>query len=88
MTGIDHSAAEESVLELSGMRIAVLVERDFEDLELWYPLYRLQEAGAQTVVIGMGWPSYKGKHGTEIKPDGIASDFDPRTFDGVIVPGG
>ena len=75
-------------MELMGMRIGVLVEREFEDLELWYPLLRMKEAGAETVVIGLGWPSYKGKHGTEIKPDCTPKEISADSLDGLIVPGG
>ena len=32
-------------MELTGKRVAVLAEAPFEDLELWYPLLRLREAG-------------------------------------------
>ena len=30
---------------LNGKRVAVLVEKLYEDLELWYPALRLKEAG-------------------------------------------
>ena len=75
-------------MELKGMRVAVLVERDVEDLEFWYPLLRLKEAGAETVVAGMGWPAYKGKHGIEIKPDCTVKDVSADSIDGIVVPGG
>jgi len=35
---------------LSGQRYLILVDHDYEDLELWYPKLRLIEAGAHTVV--------------------------------------
>ena len=32
--------------------IAILAENDYQDQELWVPLYRLREAGYETVVVG------------------------------------
>jgi protease I len=75
-------------MDLKGMRIAVLVERDFEDLELWYPVLRLKEALAEVIMVGMGWPAYKGKHGIEIKADCLAKDLTADGLDGIIIPGG
>ena len=34
-------------MELKGKRVAILVEKMYEDLELWYPYHRLREAGAE-----------------------------------------
>ena len=75
-------------MELEGKRVAVLAERDFEDLELWYPLLRLKEAGAEVVVVGMGESTYKGKHGVEVKVDATPREVSAVSLDGVVVPGG
>ena len=37
---------------IRGKRVAVLVEKLYEDLELWYPVLRLREAGADVKVVG------------------------------------
>lgn len=37
-------------MELQGKRVAILVEDNYEDLELWYPTLRLLEAGAHVTV--------------------------------------
>jgi putative intracellular protease/amidase len=34
-------------MELENRRIAILAEDGYEDLELWYPLLRMREAGAE-----------------------------------------
>ena len=35
-----------------GKRVAVLVEKFYEDLELWYPVLRLREAGCAVTIVG------------------------------------
>lgn len=44
-------------------RVLFFTGEIYEDLELWYPLYRLQEAGASTVVAGETMGPFAGKHG-------------------------
>jgi len=72
-----------------GMRIAILAESDYEDLELWYPLLRLKEAGHDVTIIGTGSnEEYFSKHGYEVKVDVPITAARPENFDGVIIPGG
>ena len=74
---------------LQGKRVAILVEDLYQDQEVWYPYYRLQEAGAQVVFVGTGSkPEYKGKYGYPLTPQTTANKVSAREFDGVIVPGG
>ena len=39
-------------MELTGKEVFILVETIYNDLEFWYPYYRLKEAGAEVVVVG------------------------------------
>ncbi len=75
---------------LTGKRIAILAEEDFEDSELVEPLRALKNAGAKVVIVGSGSAeSYRGKRGTAtIKVDTTASEVKAEDFDGIIVPGG
>ena len=74
---------------LSGKSAAVLVEKFYEDLELWYPVYRLREAGCEVKLVGpKGGESYASKHGYPAKSDIAASDVSANDFDGIIIPGG
>jgi protease I len=76
-------------MSLTGKRVAVLAEANFEDLELWYPLLRLKEAGAEIFVVGTGSSdTYLGKHGVPVKVDAEADMVGAGQFDAVIVPGG
>jgi protease I len=76
-------------MTLKGKKIAVLAEETYEDLELWYPLLRLREAGAETLVVGTGSaPTYCSKHGVPVTVNTTAKDISAADFAAVIVPGG
>ena len=69
--------------------VAILAEDDYEDLELWYPYYRLLEAGHNVRIVGSGRkPVFASKHGYEVKADMSASEVDLEEFDAVVIPGG
>ena len=40
-------------MELTGKRIAILVDQAYQEMEVWYPYFRFQEAGAEAILIGM-----------------------------------
>ncbi len=70
-------------------RIAVLAEEYYEELELWYPVLRLREAGAEIVVVGTGSADiYAGKHGYPVTVDVAADEVQASDFDAIVVPGG
>ena len=74
---------------LHGRRYLVFVADEYEDLELWYPKLRLQEAGAEVVVAGpKAGGNYRGKHGYPCIAEAAISDLDAGDFDGVVCPGG
>src|SRR5438552_2200790 len=75
--------------ELAGVRVAILAETLYEDLELWYPYYRLREAGADVFVVGSGSAeTYQSKHGYPVTVDAEADTVTASQFDAVIIPGG
>jgi len=76
-------------MEIEGKRIAMLAEDQYEDLELWYPLIRMKEAGAQVDVVGMpGVEAYRSKHDYPAPVDVSVEEVSPGDFDAVIIPGG
>ena len=66
----------------------ILVGPEYEDLEVWYPKLRVEEAGFRTVLAGIGEPSYRGKHGYPCTVDGHARDYAARDLIGLLAPGG
>jgi protease I len=76
-------------MELTGKRVAVLAEDHYENLELWYPVLRLREAGAEVTIVGpKAGVAYASKEGYPAKADVSMEDARPSEFDAVIVPGG
>jgi protease I len=75
-------------MEMKGQKVLILAGPDFEDRELFYPLYRFQEAGAEVRVAGLGEKTYKGKYGLPVDVDGRCEDFTNQDWDVVVVPGG
>ncbi|MFQ6016279.1 MAG: type 1 glutamine amidotransferase domain-containing protein [Anaerolineae bacterium] len=76
-------------MRLTGKRIAVLAENNYQELELWYPLLRMREEGAEVKVVGTGsGVEYLSKHGYPVAVDVAAGEVDATQFDAVIVPGG
>jgi protease I len=73
---------------LSGRKVLILAEDLYEELELWYPAFRLQEEGAEVILAGTGRKDYKGKHGYPVHVEAEAADLVAEDFDAVIIPGG
>jgi protease I len=76
-------------MSLTGKHVAILAENNYQELELWYPLLRLREVGAEVKVIGTGSAeTYTSKHGYPVMVDAAADEVEAADFDAVIVPGG
>ena len=66
----------------------ILAGPEYEDLEIWYPKLRVEEAGYDTLVAGLGEQSYRGKHGYPCPVDVHIRDVDSRSVVGLLAPGG
>lgn len=71
------------------MRAIVLIDNEFEDSELIYPYYRLQEVGYKVDLAGPEKGKiYKSKHGYPMKSDKAAKDTKIGGYAVLIIPGG
>ncbi|MFO0807349.1 MAG: type 1 glutamine amidotransferase domain-containing protein [Gemmataceae bacterium] len=76
-------------MELQGKRAAILIEQQYQEMEVWYPLYRLREGGCKVTLVGPeGGQTYPSKLGYPAKSDKAAKDCQPDDFDLLVIPGG
>jgi protease I len=73
---------------LTGRKVLVFAEDMYEDLELWYPVLRLREEGAEVTIAGTGAEEYTGKNGHPVKVDTEVDQVQTGTFDALVIPGG
>jgi len=75
---------------LSGKRVAVLIEDEFEDREVTGPIEALRAAGATVVLVGpTEGNEYHGKRGEAVVTAGLAAGAARiRDFDALVIPGG
>ncbi len=76
-------------MDATGKKIAILVDNMYQEMEVWYPLFRFQEAGATVVTVGAkAGETYTSKLGYPVKCQLSYDDARAADFDGVVIPGG
>lgn len=76
-------------MRLKDKKVLTVVDADYNDLELWYPIYRLREEGATVDVAGPEADTvYHGQANIPITTDYAYADVKADDYDGILVPGG
>lgn len=75
---------------LAGKTIGIFLDFQYEDLEVHYPKIRLEEEGAQVLLIGThpAGMKYTGKHGYPARSDRSVDDVNAQQLDALVLPGG
>jgi len=68
--------------------VLAFVDDIYEDLELWYPKLRLEEAGYAVRLAAREVKTYAGKHGYPAMADLLIEDARSADFVGLLIPGG
>ena len=68
--------------------ILSFVDDLYEDLELWYPKLRLEEAGYPTCLAGLELKTFRGKHGYPAAAETLINEVKSSDFLGLLIPGG
>lgn len=69
-------------------RAVVLTADKFEDMEVFFPVFRLLEEGWQVDIAAPDMTDMSGENGYVLKPDKTIDEVDPDEYDLLIVPGG
>ncbi|GGG09440.1 type 1 glutamine amidotransferase domain-containing protein [Paenibacillus abyssi] len=76
-------------MRLTGKSVICLLDDEFEDLELWYPVYRVREEGATVLYAGPEkGKKHIGKYGVPAVADLSFDEVNSQDHDGLLVPGG
>jgi len=69
-------------------KVLIMTADGFEDLELFYPYYRLLEEGLDVVISAPRKGPVRGKHGLEVKAHISFDEVNVEEFDALVLPGG
>ncbi|MCM2674384.1 type 1 glutamine amidotransferase domain-containing protein [Alkalicoccobacillus plakortidis] len=76
-------------MRLENKKVLAVVDEEFEDLELWYPILRLQEEGATVELVGEKQNhTYIGKYGVPATTIYSYEQVEASDYDAILVPGG
>jgi len=76
-------------MQLRDKTIGILVERNYQEMEVWYPYYRFKEEGAEVLFIGPeGRRTYLSKHGYPLTSDISAKNLKVNELQALVIPGG
>jgi protease I len=76
-------------MDISQKSIAILIEEQYQEMEVWYPKFRFWEEGAEVSLIGSEkCKVYHSKVGYPAEADEGAAQVHGNDFDALVIPGG
>ena len=83
-----HCAVFANNSAMQNQTLLAFLDDVYEDLELWYPKLRLEEAGYALKCAAPEIKTYAGKHGYPATSDLLLKDANSQDFCGLLIPGG
>jgi protease I len=75
-------------MQLRGKRIAILVEENYQALEVWYAMLHFRDAEAVVTIVGPSANNYASTDGIPIQADASAEQVRAEDFEAIIIPSG
>ncbi len=76
-------------MDITGKKIAIMLDEQYQEMEVWYPYYRFIEAGGQVDLIApRGGEVYNSKLGYPCTSSYGADQVRGSAYDAVVLPGG
>ncbi len=69
-------------------KAVVLTADEFEDMEVYFPVFRLLEEGWDVTIAAPTMQVIHGEHGYGLEPDVTFENVNPDDFDLLLIPGG
>jgi protease I len=73
---------------MAPLRAVILTANKFEDMELFFPYFRLLEEGVQVDVVAPQTGPIEGEHGYGMNITKTIAEVNPDDYDLLVVPGG
>ena len=70
------------------IRALILTADKFEDMELFFPYFRLLEEGLEVDIAAPKKGHIEGEHGYDLEVDKTFNDINPDDYDLLLIPGG
>jgi protease I len=74
--------------DLQGKKAVVLTADKFEDMEVYFPVFRLMEEGVDVTIAAPTKEKLHGENGYLLDPDMTIDEVNPDEYDLLIIPGG
>jgi protease I len=72
----------------SRRKAVVLTADQFEDMEVYFPIFRLMEEGWDVTIAAPTLRAIQGEHGYGLEPDTTIDEVDPDEYNLLLIPGG